>query len=59
MTAILITHRPDTLECVDKIYVLSDGQVTESGKHQELMSAGGHYSSIYKRYQLEEAVTGG
>lgn len=58
MTAILITHRPDTLEQVDKIYVFDDGSVIESGTHFELMELGGHYARIYRRYQLEEAVTG-
>jgi ATP-binding cassette subfamily B protein len=56
MTAILITHRPDTLEKSDRIYVLDAGQVIESGTHAELMAAGGLYARIYKRYQLEEEV---
>lgn len=57
MTAILITHRPDTLETVDKIYVLDEGSIVESGTHYDLMSKGGLYAKIYKRYQLEEAVS--
>lgn len=56
MTAILITHRPDTLERVDMIYVLEDGKVTESGRHYDLMAQGGHYARVYKRYQLAEQV---
>ena len=59
LTAILITHRPGTLETVDRIYVLDDGRVIEAGRHSELMAAGGQYARIYKRYQLEEEVTGG
>lgn len=57
MTAILITHRPDTLERADNIFVLDEGRVIESGRHHELMASGGHYAKIYKRYQLEEQVT--
>ncbi len=56
MTAILITHRPDTLEKVDMIYVLEDGKVIESGRHYDLMALGGHYARVYKRYQLAEQV---
>ncbi|MBK7140459.1 MAG: ABC transporter ATP-binding protein [bacterium] len=56
MTAILITHRPDTLERADNIFVLEEGKVIESGRHHQLMSQGGHYAKIYKRYQLEEQV---
>lgn len=57
LTAILITHRPDTLERADNIFVLDEGRVIESGRHHELMASGGHYAKIYKRYQLEEQVT--
>jgi len=58
MTAILITHRPDTLERVDKVYVLDEGAIVESGSHDELMNNGGQYARIYKRYRLKEEVSG-
>ncbi len=58
MTAILITHRPDTLENADMIYVLEDGKVTETGKHDELIAQAGQYARMYKRYLLKEQVTG-
>ncbi len=57
MTAILITHRPDTLEQVDKVYVLDEGSIVESGSHDELMNNGGQYARIYKRYRLKEEVS--
>ncbi len=57
MTAILITHRPDTLEAADMIYVLDDGRIVESGTHLDLISAEGHYARIYHRFQLEEEVS--
>jgi ABC-type multidrug transport system fused ATPase/permease subunit len=56
MTAILITHRPDTLVMADMIYVLENGSIVENGTHNDLMNNKGHYSKIYKRYKLEESV---
>jgi ATP-binding cassette subfamily B multidrug efflux pump len=57
MTAILITHRPDTLEAADMIYVLDEGRIVESGLHPDLISRDGHYARIYRRFQLEKAVS--
>jgi ATP-binding cassette, subfamily B, multidrug efflux pump len=58
VTAVLITHRPDTLQRVDNIFVLADGKIVERGRHSELLTLGGEYARIYKRYELEEAVGG-
>jgi ATP-binding cassette subfamily B protein len=56
ITAVLITHRPDTLMRADMIYVMEHGRIVESGKHTDLMKASGHYARIYRRYELEEYV---
>jgi len=45
---IMISHRLASARLADKIVVLSDGIVTESGGHDELMSAGGLYARMYK-----------
>jgi len=58
MTAILITHRPDTLESADLIYVMENGRIIESGTHAGLTSDGGQYAKIYRRYRLEAEVAG-
>lgn len=42
-TTIVIAHRLSTIRNVSKIYVLKDGTVVESGSHEELMNAKGHY----------------
>ncbi|MHB1988728.1 MAG: ABC transporter ATP-binding protein [Acidimicrobiales bacterium] len=46
-TAVLIAHRLSTAMKADRIVVISDGQVTESGSHDELVSAGGQYAAMY------------
>ncbi|HOD65190.1 MAG TPA: ABC transporter ATP-binding protein [candidate division Zixibacteria bacterium] len=56
MTAVLITHRPDTLERADRIFVLDSGRVVEQGAHSALIDAEGDYARIYRRLQLAEAV---
>jgi len=54
MTAVLVTHRPDTLRQADQIIVLDDGRIVERGRHAELISTEGHYARIYSRYELAE-----
>jgi ATP-binding cassette subfamily B protein len=56
MTAILITHRPDTLQRADRIFVLADGRLVECGRHDELIERSGEYARIYRRFELAEAV---
>ncbi|MDF1544004.1 MAG: ABC transporter ATP-binding protein [bacterium] len=56
MTSILITHRPDQLQKADRIFVLDDGRLVESGHHDELMAGKTLYASIYRKYQLEAQV---
>lgn len=56
ITALLITHRPDTLERADNIYVMEGGSIIESGKHADLMAEATSYAKIYKRLQLEAMV---
>ena len=46
-TLIVIAHRLSTVKNADCIYVVSDGNITESGKHEELLKNGGLYSSMW------------
>jgi ATP-binding cassette, subfamily B, bacterial len=43
-TALLITHRFTTAMLADQIHVMEEGQVVESGSHQELIARGGRYA---------------
>jgi subfamily B ATP-binding cassette protein MsbA len=45
-TTLVIAHRLSTIENSDKIIVLDQGRIVESGSHAELMSAGGHYANL-------------
>ncbi|MCR4866395.1 MAG: ABC transporter ATP-binding protein/permease [Lachnospiraceae bacterium] len=47
-TSILIAHRLSTILAADKIYVLKDGQIVESGQHKDLVRAGGVYTELYE-----------
>lgn len=47
-TSISIAHRLATVLSADRIHVLSDGRLAESGTHQELLDYGGLYARLYK-----------
>jgi ATP-binding cassette, subfamily B, bacterial len=49
-TSIVIAHRLSTVEVADRIIVMADGQILESGTHLDLMRAGGHYAELYDTY---------
>ena len=57
-TAIVITHRIFSLFEFDKIIVLEDGEVVESGTHTELLDKDGYYSQLYYRQQEQERASG-
>jgi ATP-binding cassette subfamily B protein len=44
---ILVSHRFSTVHMADRIIVVEDGQVTETGTHDELMAAGGPYAELF------------
>lgn len=50
-TVIMIAHRLSTVRNADRIYVLNNGHIEESGKHSELLKKGGLYSKMWKEYQ--------
>jgi ATP-binding cassette subfamily B protein len=51
-TSLVIAHRLSTIVAADRILVLEGGRIIESGRHDELLRAGGLYTDLY-RTQLE------
>jgi ABC-type multidrug transport system fused ATPase/permease subunit len=55
-TSLAIAHRLHTVSHADCIYVVEDGRVVESGRHDELLRKRGRYATFY-RLQLKEQET--
>ena len=49
-TVIMIAHRLSTITHADCIYVLENGQVVESGNHEELLETKGVYEHMWHQY---------
>lgn len=47
-TSIVIAHRLSTILKADRILVVKDGTITESGSHEELLAKGGTYRELYE-----------
>jgi len=52
-TAIIIAHRLSTIKFADKILVLKDGKIVESGKHEDLI----HQDGIYANYVEIQSIS--
>jgi ATP-binding cassette subfamily B protein len=48
-TTFVIAHRLSTVVNVDRLFVLKDGAIMESGTHTELVARGGYYASLVHR----------
>ncbi len=53
-TVILISHRLANVTGSDKIYVLDGGNISESGRHEELLKSGGAYAKLWEAQQSLE-----
>jgi ABC-type multidrug transport system fused ATPase/permease subunit len=55
-TAIVIAHRLSTVRHADRIVVLQRGRIIETGSHDELLAAGGHYAELYNTYFRHQSL---
>ena len=51
-TLIVIAHRLNTIRNADKIIVINNGQIAESGSHEELMAKGGQYANMVSKQSI-------
>ena len=51
-TSLVIAHRLATVRNADRIIVIEDGRITESGTHEELLTKGGEYAKLYNTQKL-------
>lgn len=47
-TAVLISHRFSTVRMADRILVLADGRIEQSGTHEQLLAEGGRYAELFE-----------
>ena len=54
-TTIVIAHRLSTVRKADVIFVVKDGDIVETGKHDDLLQRGGLYSELYRLQYGEQS----
>jgi ATP-binding cassette subfamily B protein len=58
-TSLVIAHRLSTIREADQILVIADGQVAESGRHEDLLAESGLYAELYHTQFAPQATAAG
>jgi ATP-binding cassette subfamily B protein len=45
-TALIVAHRPSTVQLADKVALMKDGKIVAFGTHSELLATSGHYRFV-------------
>ena len=56
-TSFVIAHRLSTIINADKLLVLDDGRIVETGTHEELLARGGLYQKLYNMQFVSESAS--
>ena len=56
-TSFVIAHRLSTIINADKLLVIEDGKIVETGTHQELLAQGGLYQKLYNMQFISETAS--
>jgi ATP-binding cassette subfamily C protein len=58
-TALIVAHRLSQAATADRIVVMDDGRIVESGTHDQLSSVGGRYAALWGAWSGSRASTAG
>ncbi|MEY3537264.1 MAG: hypothetical protein RL645_78 [Actinomycetota bacterium] len=55
-TALIVAHRPSTVQLADRVALLEDGRITAVGKHSDLLASNEHYRHVIASLDDEKEV---
>ncbi|MCX6351577.1 MAG: ABC transporter ATP-binding protein [Bacteroidetes bacterium] len=55
-TSVIISHRVSTVKNCTHIIVLKDGNISEEGKHDDLLTQGGYYYGLFRKQLMEKEI---
>jgi ATP-binding cassette subfamily B protein len=57
-TALIVAHRPSTVQLADKVALLENGRITAYGKHSDLLASSAHYRYVISSLDEESGTAG-